>query len=169
MDATQSKTYLPARDVDDEFARMCAALADQQLRDGDMRPRLVLGDGDSIELPAEVVDILQRVAAAMRSGHAISVVPRDTVLSTQEAADMLGISRPTLVRLLEEGEIPFTKPRRHRRILLADVVTYQDRQRHVADTALSDIVADAQRFTDYEDDPDQVRTALTRARHEKDV
>ncbi|RKV67655.1 MAG: DNA-binding protein, partial [Actinomyces sp.] len=61
-----------------------------------------------------MVDVLRRVAEAMRQGMAVSVVPRHTVLSTQQAADMLGISRPTLVRMLEEGEIPFIRRRRHR-------------------------------------------------------
>jgi len=51
------------------------------------------------------------------------------VLSTQEAADELGISRPTLVKLLESGEITFTKPGRHRRVQLTDLRDYQQRMR----------------------------------------
>jgi excisionase family DNA binding protein len=96
--------------------------------------------------------LLGQVAEAMQQGLAVTVAPQARELSTQQAADLLGISRPTLVRLLEEGEIPFTKARRHRRVLLADVLEFQKRQRHRADQALSDIVADAQAFGEYDDD-----------------
>jgi excisionase family DNA binding protein len=51
----------------------------------------------------------------MREGKAITLVPRTQRLTTQEAADFLGISRPTLVKLLEDGKIPFDQPGRHRR------------------------------------------------------
>lgn len=162
-----SRTYLPVNSIDDEFAKMCATLAERQLRDGDTRPRLVSASGESIELPPEVVEILQTVAAAMQNGQAITVAPTDTVLSTQQAADMLGVSRPTFVRLLEEGEIPFMKPRRHRRVLLKDVLKYRERLRHEADSALSDIVADTQAFGDYDQDPDAVKNALRDSRREK--
>src|SRR5450755_3095236 len=58
---------------------------------------------------------------------AITVAPHQIVLSTSEAASLLGVSRPTLVRLLESGEIPFDKPGRHRRVRLADLLAYQQR------------------------------------------
>ena len=102
---------------------------------------------------------------AMRDGLAVTVAPQNLTLTTQEAADMLGISRPTLVRLLESGRIPFEKVSRHRRVLLADVLDYQQRQRRRASEALADMVADSQHFGDYDDDPAAVRDALTRVRH----
>jgi len=76
MDSMQSKTDLPARDVDSECAQMCATPADQQLREEDTRSRLVLGNKEAIEHSAEAVEILQTVAAAMRGGRVISVVPQ---------------------------------------------------------------------------------------------
>jgi len=93
--------------------------------------------------------------------------PTTTVLSIIEAADMLGISRPALSRLLEEGEIPLIEPRRHRRILLTEVHKYLERQAQEADAALSDIVADATAFGDYDQDLAPVRTALRAARGRK--
>lgn len=79
---------------------------------------------------------------------------------------MLGISRSTLVRMLEAGEIPFEKIRRHRRLYLADVLEFQRRQRRAANEALSDMVADAQAMGAYDDDPAQVRQALVAVRTE---
>ncbi|MDO4888667.1 MAG: helix-turn-helix domain-containing protein [Actinomycetaceae bacterium] len=81
---------------------------------------------------------------------------------TREAADFLGVSRPTTIRLLDAGKISFTKVNRHRRIYLADLVDYQERQRKVAGQALSDIVADAQAMGDYDDDFSQAQEDLTR-------
>ena len=82
-------------------------------------------DGSQIALPEEIQDVLREVVNALSNGQAITIVPRDTILTTQQAADLLGVSRPTLVRLLEAGDIPFAKPGRHRRIALRDLITYQ--------------------------------------------
>jgi excisionase family DNA binding protein len=62
--------------------------------------------------------VLLQVAAAMKAGLAVTVAPHHLTLSTQEAADLLRISRTTLVRLLETGAIPFEKPSRHRKVRL---------------------------------------------------
>lgn len=70
------------------------------------RATLVAPDGSALELPAEVFEVLRDVVMAMSQGLAITVAPQHTVLTTSEAAHLLGISRPTLVRLLEAGEIP---------------------------------------------------------------
>ncbi len=161
----ESKTFLPEHNIEDEFAEMCANLANHQLATGDNRPRLVFGNGEEVELPPDIMEILGNVAAAMHNGRAITVAPTNTVLSTQEAADLLGISRPTLVRLLEEGAIPFMKPRRHRRVQLVDLLEYQERQRQRANQALSDIISDAHAFGDYDLDLHAVKESLREARH----
>ncbi len=64
----------------------------------------------------------------------------DRHLTTQEAADLLGISRSTFVKLLEDGEIPYERPGRHRRVLLSDVLTYRQRQSERAREALDRMV-----------------------------
>ena len=79
----------------------------------------------------------------MADGLAITVVPQHTRLTTQEAADMLGISRPTLVRLLGDGEIPYEQRGRHRRVLLTDVLDYQQRARVEQRKQLDDLVTEA--------------------------
>ena len=83
-------------------------------------------------------EVLVQVAAAMRAGLAVTVAPHHLLLSTQEAADLLRISRTTLVRLLETGAIPFEKPSRHRKVRLDDLLEYRRRQRSAAELALAD-------------------------------
>lgn len=91
--------------------------------------RLVGPDSSEIELPDELYLLLCDVVDALAQGLAVTIAPHNTMLTTQEAADLLNISRPTLVRLLEGGRIPFTLRGRHRRILLSDIVGYQERTR----------------------------------------
>ena len=155
MTATvESKTYLPEEEVARRFADIVNTASSQEAA-----LRLMVGD-KAVELPPGMADVLVRVAQAMQQGLAVTVAPQNTRLTTQEAADMLGISRSTLVRMLEAGEIPFQKIRRHRRLYLSDVLEYQKRQRRASDEALSDMVADAQAMGAYDDDPAEVREAL---------
>ncbi len=65
----------------------------------------------------------------MAHGQGVTVIPQNALLTTQEAAGLLGISRPTLVRLLEDGEMPYEQRGRHRRIMLSDLLTYQQKMR----------------------------------------
>ncbi|MGH3272889.1 MAG: helix-turn-helix domain-containing protein [Streptosporangiaceae bacterium] len=101
-------------------------------------------DGTRLELPGEIFEVLRDVVAALARGLAITVAPHQTVLSTSEAASLLGVSRPTLVRLLEAGEIPFSQPGRHRRVRLADVLAYQQRASRGRAVVLDQMVADSE-------------------------
>ncbi|MGH4019137.1 MAG: helix-turn-helix domain-containing protein [Pseudonocardiaceae bacterium] len=104
------------------------------------RPALVTPDGNHIELPDELYEVLKDVVAALSQGLAITVAPQHTVLTTGQAADLLAVSRPTLVRLLEAGEIPFDQPGRHRRIRLGDLLAYQQRARRARAAGLDEMV-----------------------------
>lgn len=106
---------------------------------------LVGPDGQTVPLPTEAYRVLVDVARAMRLGKAITVAPVDQTLTTQEAADFLGISRPTLVKLLDEGQIPHTRPGngRHRRLRLADVLDHQNRTSVRRRELLDEMTADA--------------------------
>lgn len=86
--------------------------------------------------------------------------PIRTRLTTQEAADLLGVSRPTLVKLLEAKEIPFERPNRHRRLLLSDVLDYRQRRASERRAALDEMVEIGEREGMYE----ATATPLRRAR-----
>ncbi|GAA3022585.1 helix-turn-helix domain-containing protein [Actinokineospora globicatena] len=101
---------------------------------------LVAPDGTELQVPAEVFEVLRDVVVAMSQGLAITVAPQHTVLTTSEAAHLLGVSRPTLVRLLEAGDIPYEQPNRHRRVRLADVLAYQERARRARASGLDEMV-----------------------------
>lgn len=85
------------------------------------------GESDELVLPGHVVQILLDVMAEMAQGNAVSLVPYHQEISTQEAANLLNVSRPFLVGLLEKGEIPFRKVGTHRRVKLQDVLAYKER------------------------------------------
>ena len=128
-------------------------------------PGLLLGpDGEQVPLPEEVYRVLVEVVAAMREGKVITIVPRTQRLTTQEAADFLGVSRPTLVKLLEEGKSPYDQPGRHRSILFTDLLAYQERQREDRRAALDRMTEDASEAGLYGGTPEDYAAALKRAR-----
>lgn len=112
---------------------------------------IVLGKRDATyELPSSALDVLREVVAALSQGFAITVIPQHTRLTTQEAADLLGISRPTLVKLLDNGDIPYEQTSRHRRLRLQDVLSYQSRARTERSAKLAGLTEDAEKLGLYE-------------------
>jgi excisionase family DNA binding protein len=162
-ESLRDETYLPREDTA-EIIDFLSALRVRGREAADPRPRLTGPDGDSVELPEPMFKVLLQVAAAMKAGLAVTVAPHHLTLSTQEAADLLRISRTTLVRLLETGAIPFEKPSRHRKVRLDDLLEYRRRQRSQAELALADMVADTERLSLYDADPAEVKAALNAAR-----
>jgi excisionase family DNA binding protein len=138
--ALRERTVLPPEDSSDlaRFARRLANLEEPA------RARLVGPDGFQIDIPDELYGVLRDVVTALSHGLAISIAPHNTMLTTQEAADLLNVSRPTLVRLLTDEEIPYTMRGRHRRVMLRDILDYRDRTRRERRLALNQMVADAE-------------------------
>jgi excisionase family DNA binding protein len=128
-------------------------------------PGLLPGpDGEQVPLPEEVYRVLAEVVEAMREGKAITLVPRTRRLTTQEAADFLGVSRPTMVKLLEDGKIPYEQPGRHRRILFTDLLAYTGRQHADRRAALDRMTEDASEAGIYGGSPQDYAAALKKAR-----
>lgn len=93
---------------------------------------------EKITIPYKALKLLKEILKSMSEGKPISIVPVATEVTTQKAAEILGCSRPHLVKLLEEGKINFTKVGKHRRILLEDVLKYKhemksEQKKHIID------------------------------------
>jgi excisionase family DNA binding protein len=158
MTTAQAGVVFPPRDL--------AALLDLgRFLEHHTEPGLLLGpDGEQVPLPEEVYQVLVEVVEAMREGKVITLVPHTQRLTTQEAADFLGVSRPTLVKLLEAGRIPYEQPGRHRRVLFIDLLAYQERQRENRRAALDQMTEDADEAGLYSGTPEDYAAALKRAR-----
>ena len=88
--------------------------------------RLVSPDGVEVEIPASAFAALQAIVRDMAQGHTITLIPHDKELTTKEAADILNISRPFLVKLLGRGDIPYHRVGTHRRLNVEDVLAYRE-------------------------------------------
>ncbi len=153
----QEHTYLPG-DVDETLAE---ALEGELVGpEGTMRLYVRVDDGAVYQLPESLSHVLRQVAGAMREGLAVTVKPQSQQLSTSQAAELLGVTRPTVVKLLEAGVIPFTRVGSHRRLALLDVLHYRDSRRE----------ARYEFLTSTRDEDEQPRSAvladLKRIRHE---
>ncbi|SDC24861.1 MULTISPECIES: helix-turn-helix domain-containing protein [Pedobacter] len=85
--------------------------------------------GERIKIPFRALAFLGDILKAMGEGKPVSIVPLATEVTTQKAAEILGCSRPYLVKLLEEGAIDFVKVGKHRRIKFEDVVSYRQKMK----------------------------------------
>lgn len=83
---------------------------------------------EEVRLPASVVRALMKVVAQMANGNAIAIVPVEAELTTQQAADLLNVSRPHFISLLESGKIAFRMVGTHRKVKGRDVLSYRDRE-----------------------------------------
>jgi excisionase family DNA binding protein len=104
--------------------------------------KLVGPKGDTLAIPESVFYLLERVAEVLARGDSITVVPIGQQLTTQQAADLLNVSRQYLVRLLDERRMPFTKTGKHRRLRIEDVLSFKqnrDRNRRAGMRELSQV------------------------------
>lgn len=95
---------------------------------------------DKIKIPLSALKLLGDILKAMAQGKLISIVPVATEMTTQAAAEIIGCSRPHLVKLLEEGKIPFTKVGKHRRIKFDDIIKYRKQMKDQQKQNIIDIM-----------------------------
>jgi excisionase family DNA binding protein len=107
------------------------------------RARITL-DGNDLILPRQALALLRDLLVEMAQGNAVTIVPTHAELTTQEAANILNVSRPHLVKLLEEGAIPFSKTGTHRRIRYQDLMAYSKQRTQESKAALDELALQAQ-------------------------
>jgi len=99
---------------------------------------------DSVTLPLSAFKLLISILTQMAEGNAVTLIPVHAELTTQEAADLLNVSRPYFIRLLEEKKIPFRKVGTRRRILFQDLMEYKQKIDAVRRKVLDDLTKEAQ-------------------------
>jgi len=97
------------------------------------------GKSEAVPIPTAAFRLLVTILAQMASGNAVRLIPHQAELTTQEAAELLSVSRPYLVRLLDEERIPHRKVGTHRRILFKDLMAYKAEHRRARGAALDDL------------------------------
>lgn len=123
-----------------ESSRLLAAIIGR----GEAAQLRVIDGEDTITVPLPALRMLMAILAQMAEGRAVTVVPYDAELTTQQAADFLNVSRPFLVGLLTQGEIPYRKVGTHRRVRFEDLVEYKKGTYVSRERALDDLATEAQ-------------------------
>ena len=141
-------TTRPQKMPDNESATLARASAEGlsrllgQIPEAE-RARVQL-DGNVLILPRQALTLLRDLLVEMAQGNAVTIVPTHAELTTQEAANILNVSRPHLVKILEEDVIPFSRTGTHRRIRYQDLMAYRDQRNQDSKSALNELVSQAQ-------------------------
>lgn len=106
--------------------------------------RVQLDDGHELELPKAVTPMLIHILTEMAQGNSVTLIPVHAELSTQEAANLLNVSRPYLVKLLDTGVIPHHKAGTHRRVKFTDLDAYRSQFEIARNEAMSELARQAQ-------------------------
>jgi excisionase family DNA binding protein len=144
--ATAALTSVPLSKEDVELARASGQRLAPLARKGrplTMRVRDA-GQEVTIELPAGAVKLLQAILEDMASGRAVTIVPQNAELTTQQAADFLNVSRPFLVQLLEQKRLPFRLVGTHRRVRFEDILRFKENIDAERRKVLDQLAAEAQ-------------------------
>jgi excisionase family DNA binding protein len=161
----ESQTYLP--EEQEQMATIASFLDAHHSKVGERPERRYYlagaGEHDQIEVPEALHRVLVQAVAALKAGKAVTISPTMPKLTTQQAADLLGVSRPTVVRLMDEGELPSERIGNRRKVLLKDLLDYRDARRQRQYQAIFDTSVDVSE----EEDPAVVQERLKRIRKER--
>jgi excisionase family DNA binding protein len=142
MPQTTTLSMLPS-EADAALAKETGRVLASRLG-GDNLVRLqVMGGGSraSVKLPAAAARLLVRILDEMARGNAVTLIPVHAELTTQEAADMLGISRPSLIRLLDEGKVEYRRVGTHRRVRFDALMKHKRQADAARRAALAELAA----------------------------
>ncbi len=164
-DPLEEHTYLP--ESQEQMATIASFLeAHHGKRGGRPMPRYFLAgadEGEQVEVPEALHKVLVQAVEALRAGKAVTISPTNVKLTTQQAADLLGVSRPTVVRLIEAGEVASERIGNRRKILLTDLLAYREDRRKRQYDAILNTAAD---LSD-EEDPIAVQRRLKQIRKQR--
>lgn len=142
-----SKPFIPT-ESDTRLSQQSSRILASHIASGNATRLLKIVEDDGSEqdviIPAAAFHLLVDILSQMAQGNAITLIPIHAELTTQEAADLLNVSRPFLVKLIESGEIPCRKVGRHRRIRFADLMNYKQQIDSQRMQALDELAAQAQ-------------------------
>lgn len=140
---------LPTPEVTEEAKAALRAFSALPRRRTRSRTVQVRSDGEgrpiSAIVPREAFELFLEILGQMANGNAVTIVPVHAELTTQQAADLLNVSRPFLVALLDEGKIPSRKVGSHRRVKASDLVDYQRRDEAERKKVLDELTAEAEK------------------------
>jgi excisionase family DNA binding protein len=120
------------------------------LKVGGSQTKLVGANGEQIAIPESVYQLLCKAVHSMALGQAVYVVSQEQEMSTQQAATLLNVSRPYLIKLLEQGEIPYIQVGSHRRICFQDVIRYKKQRDAMRRGLLDELIQESQDMGFYE-------------------
>ncbi|MDF1756649.1 MAG: helix-turn-helix domain-containing protein [Verrucomicrobiales bacterium] len=129
MSTTLTKKENTRSEADLERARACVEQLNDILPGARQDSFTVIIDGREIELPSSFARVMAEALKIIANGHQVEVSPVNVEIGTQDAADLLGASRPFLVKLLDTGKIPSRKVGVQRRVIAADVLAYREREK----------------------------------------
>lgn len=110
----------------------------------DMKKAKLLIQDIQVELPLSAVKLLLEALGQLAQGNALTMIPRHASLTTQEAADLLNVSRPYLIKLLDSGDIPFSRTGNRRKVLAKDLFEFKDRSTQKQNRAMDELIQQAQ-------------------------
>ncbi len=144
------KSIVAAKQADEPAIRSVEHMLSSAALRSEQRPRLVGADGTALDLPEPVFQLLRQVVHILAQGDSVSIVPVHKELTTQQAADLLNVSRPYLITLLEKGEIEFSRTGKHRRIQFGNVMTYKRKRDAERREELAELTRMSEQFGSYD-------------------
>lgn len=143
---TLAHRHLPPSPQDAAIARVSAQVLSRFTQGRAPLKLRVAGSEQTapIELPAGAVSLLMEILEAMAAGRGVTIIPENAELSTVQAAEVLNVSRPFLIKLLEDGSIPHRKVGKHRRVRMEDIMSYKAAIDNEREAVLDRLAAEAQ-------------------------